>query len=324
MSQGASHCERLHIYDVSLRDGLQRHSPVLSVEDKLSLYRALTTSGLNDFELTSFVSPKAVPQLADAPEFYKALHQLEPKAFGGRRDALVIDERGLQRAIEAGASGVSLVLIASETLSQRNSRVRVEESLHRARNLIKQAQDAGLYVRAYLAAAWACPYEGLTPTEQSLKIGIQLLDWGADELALADTVGHATPPQIRGLIERLLSQGADCNRLAVHLHDTLSLGLANAYAALEAGVRRIDASIGGLGGCPFAPGAAGNLATEDLVLLAARLGYETGIDLEALYSAVSLAEELTQRSLGGRTRAWWRHRDPNSPLSHVHLTSPST
>lgn len=317
-----SHGERLHIYDVSLRDGLQRHSPQLPVSDKLRLFYALTASGLNDFELTSFVSPKAVPQLADAPAFYQALTQRAQASelTQGRRDALVINARGLESAIEAGVSGVSLVIVASETLSQHNSRVSVEESMRRAHELIQEAQRGGLHVRAYLAAAWACPYEGLTSLEQSLAMSLQLLEWGVDELALADTVGHATPPQVRRLIERLLSSGVDVTRLAVHLHDTLSLGLANACAALETGVRRIDASIGGLGGCPFAPGAAGNLATEDLVLLAARLGYETGVELEALYRAVSLAEELTQRSLGGRTRAWWRHRDLSSPLSHLHLT----
>ena len=147
----------------------------------------------------------------------------------------------------------------------------------------------------------------------------QLLEWGVDEVALADTVGHATPPQVGSLIKHLIAEGINPNQLAVHLHDTLAFGLANASAAIEAGVRTIDASIGGLGGCPFAPGAAGNLATEDIVLLATRLGFDTGIDLERLHQAVTIAEEVTQRTLGGRTRAWWQNRSPESVLSHPSL-----
>lgn len=313
-----THRERLVIYDVSLRDGLQRHQPFIPTSEKLRLFEALTMSGLSEFEVTSFVSPKAVPQLADAADLYQATQGVDSLSTT-RRDALVINERGLQSAIASEVSGVCLVLIASDTLSQRNSRVSAQEGMERARGLIALAKREALHVRAYVAAAWVCPFEGLTPHQQSVEMTTKLLEWGADEVALADTVGHATPPQVRSLIERVIGLGVKTEQLAVHLHDTLALGLANACAALEAGVRRIDASVGGLGGCPFAPGAAGNLATEDLVLLATRLGYDTGVDLEALYQAVEVAEEITGRSLGGRTRAWWSQRDPSSPLSRSRL-----
>ena len=331
--------DHIHIYDVSLRDGLQRHPDYLSVQDKIRLYHSLEEAGLKEFEVTSFVNPKAVPQLADASDLYSSLSassQLTDMRGSTllRHDALVINERGLQAALRAGVRGLSLVLITSETLSQKNSRVGVQEALERAQSLIKQAREyqselvrlgetdvAHLHIRAYVAAAWVCPFEGLISIKRSVKMAAQLLEWGVDEVALADTVGHATPPQVKELIVRLFDLGVKPSQLAVHLHDTLALGLANAHAAIDAGVRKIDASIGGLGGCPFAPGAAGNLATEDLVLFATRLGYETGVDMEKLHHAVTIAEDLVQRPLGGRTRSWWLNRNREAPLSQLTLPS---
>jgi len=217
--------------------------------------------------------------------------------------ALIVNDKGWRRAIDAGSRAVAIVVVVSETLCRRNNRMEVDQSIETARRLIAQSKDAGVFARVYIAPAWVCPYDGPVPADHVMRAAERLAH--ADELAIADTIGHAHPAEVGALFERLAGI-APIGRIAGHFHDTQGLGLANAYAAIQAGVRILDSSVGGLGGCPFAPGAAGNLATEDLVLLAHKMGLNTGIDLDALWDAVEIAHGLVGRQVGGRSAAWWR------------------
>jgi hydroxymethylglutaryl-CoA lyase len=291
----------VRICDVGLRDGLQNEKTAVSAADKIRLGAALIDAGVRDLEVTSFVNPNAVPQMADAEAVVAASHGW--RARGVRRTALVINEKGYLRAKASGVEGVVVVAVISESLGKRNSNMGVADAIATTRRIVATAKHDGLFVRACLAPAWVCPFEGETPEGRLFGAAEALLAEGPDELVIADTIGHASPREVRDRSRRLLQMvGAD--RLVVHLHDTQALGLTNAYAALEVGVTAFDASIGGLGGCPFAPGAAGNLATEDLVFMAAKLGLETGIDLDRLWTAVELAGELVGRKVGGRTSAY--------------------
>lgn len=299
---GAPHRgESLSIQEVGLRDGLQGERTAVPTATKLALFDALRRAGLRRFELSSFVSPRAVPQMADAAEIVAAAAQ-HPEVHGC---ALVVNERGYERARAAGARGIAIVCVISEELSQRNSRMSARESLATTAALLERAGRDRLHRRAYLAPAWACPYAGPVAEAQVLHHAEALAAAGLDELALADTIGAAHPAQVGALCRALLPRLGQ-QRLAVHLHDTQGLGLANAWAAISEGVRLLDASVGGLGGCPFAPGAAGNLATEDLVLLADKLGLHTGVALAPLWEAVAVAERAVDRRLGGRSAAFWR------------------
>ncbi|MEC9072738.1 MAG: hydroxymethylglutaryl-CoA lyase, partial [Myxococcota bacterium] len=218
--------------------------------------------------------------------------------------ALVVNQKGYDRAVAAGAKSITAVVACSETLSQRNSRQSLTEAADYVCRVLESAASDGIKTRVTLGVAWVCPYEGKVPASRIESLVDRFWDVGVDEIALADTIGHATPLEVGRLCENI-GKRTDMSRLAVHLHDTLAFGLANASAAIAAGVRMLDASTGGLGGCPFAPGSAGNLATEDLVLLADKMGFETGISLDALMGAVELAEDLVGRPLGGRIRPWW-------------------
>ncbi len=293
--------EILTICEVGLRDGLQNEAARLTAAEKSGLAAGLARAGLRAFELGSFVNPQAVPAMADSDAVFALTLPRQPEA---RWIALVLNERGYDRAVAAGARAIGLTVIASATWSERNSRRSPAAALALAGRLAAQARAEGLWVRAYVSAAWHCPFEGPTPPARALALADALWSAGVDELVLADSIGHAQPLEVGRLVEDV-GRRTDMARLAVHLHDTQALGLANACAALAAGIRTLDASLGGLGGCPFAPGAAGNLATEDLVFLAHRLGYETGVDLAALWAGVRQAEALVGRRLGGRTRAWW-------------------
>ncbi|HCP46686.1 MAG TPA: hydroxymethylglutaryl-CoA lyase, partial [Deltaproteobacteria bacterium] len=206
--------------------------------------------------------------------------------------ALIINDKGWHRSQEAGVNAVAIVVVVSETLCRRNNRMEVEQSIETALRLVEQARGAGVFARVYLAPAWVCPYDGPVAADEVLGIAERFAH--VDELAIADTIGHAHPAEVGALFERLGSV-LPMERIAGHFHDTQGLGIANAYAAIQAGVRTLDSSVGGLGGCPFAEGAAGNLATEDLVLLAQKLGLETGIDLNRLWEAVELGSDLVGR-----------------------------
>jgi hydroxymethylglutaryl-CoA lyase len=292
---------RLRICDVGLRDGLQNEKAPVSTADKLRLGAALIDAGMRELEITSFVNPHAVPQMADAEAM--AAESRRWRDQGVRRTALVINEKGYARAKESGIEGIVIVAVISETLGKRNSNMGVADAIATTRRIIGAAKRDGLFVRACLAPAWVCPFEGEVPDARVYGAAEAVLAEIPDELVVADTIGHAAPRAVRDRCRRLLEM-AGPERLVVHLHDTQALGMANAYAAMEAGASAFDASVGGLGGCPFAPGAAGNLATEDLVFLAAKLGLATGIDLDRLWSAVALAGELVGRKVGGRTSGY--------------------
>jgi hydroxymethylglutaryl-CoA lyase len=291
--------ERITVFEVGPRDGLQNEPRLLSLSDKQALIGALFAAGIRHIEATSFVSPKVVPQMADADSLLPSLSA----PSDARLYAAAMNERGLERALAAGATALSVVLPASDTLAQRNARMSLAQGLEVCNRMIMRARQAGTRVRAYIAAAWVCPYEGPTDPERVIALAERLWSARPDEIVLADTIGHAHPLEVGRLCDRVGARiGID--RLAVHLHDTLALGLANAAAAIAAGVRTVDASIAGLGGCPFAPGAAGNLATEDLVLMAHKMGFTTGVDLDLLWSVVARVETLVGRPVGGRTRAF--------------------
>jgi hydroxymethylglutaryl-CoA lyase len=303
--------ERLTITDVSPRDGLQNQPVPVSTADKLELVRRLVAAGVASVEATSFVSPKAVPQMADAGELLPQVQQAWPQL---RCSALVPNLKGLERAHAAGAREIAVVLSATETMNRKNINMGLDEAADVSERTVRQARQLGMRTRAYVAVAFECPFEGITPSSRVQALAERMADAGADEVVIADTIGAASPGMVKERMGALVhALGTD--RLAIHLHDTRGLGAANAWAALEAGVRRFDASVGGIGGCPFAPGAAGNLATEDLVLLAERSGFATGITLPGLLEAIDFAESVLQRPLGGRSIAWLRRQRERAQLT---------
>lgn len=294
--------ERVCVTEVGLRDGLQNQPVHVAAADKLRLFEALRRAGVASFEVTSFVSPKAVPQLADAEAVVAGL----PPAPDERRMALVPNARGYERAVAAGVTSVAVVLAATETLNLKNINCTLDQAREICRTVVARARDDGNFVRAYVAAACACPYEGRTPLSRVVELSEEMIEAGADEVAVADTIGAGNPAQAAEIF-RALGSCVGTDRLAAHFHDTRGMGLAMAWAALEAGIRKFDASFGGLGGCPFAPGAAGNLATEDLAFMLDEAGFETGIRWQELFEAIELAEELLDRPLGGRMAPWYRN-----------------
>ena len=293
----------LYITDVGPRDGLQSQKSQVDTAGKRALIQALWAAGVRSIEATSFVSPKAVPQMADAHEVLQNL----PMPADGRLSALVPNPRGLDRALAAGVREIATVLAATETMNAKNIRMGLAEAAHTCQETLALAQQAGVRTRAYVAVAFECPFEGPTPADQVVRLAQQLFEAGAGEIVIADTIGAAAPQDVDALFKRLI-QVIPVESLGVHLHDTRGMALANAWAAMGHGVRRFDSSIGGLGGCPFAPGAAGNLATEDLVLMAQQCGFSTGIDLTALLAAVDLAGALVGYAVGGRSARWLRGR----------------
>ncbi len=296
--------DRLIITDVCPRDGLQNQPVAISTQDKLRLIDRLISAGVQSVEATSFVSPKAVPQMADAAEVLAGLQQAHPAL---RASVLVPNLKGLERAQAAGAKEIAVVLSATETMNLKNINMTLQQATEVSEQTLKAAQGHGMKTRAYVAVAFDCPFEGNTPLPRVVELARRMLEAGADEVVIADTIGAASPGMVRDRT-RALRQEIPMDRLAMHFHDTRGMAVANAWAAVEEGVRRFDASAGGIGGCPFAPGAAGNVATEDLALMAERSGLVTGIDLMALLEAVDLAEQLLQRSLGGRSATWLRRQ----------------
>ncbi|WP_152682847.1 hydroxymethylglutaryl-CoA lyase [Caenimonas sp. SL110] len=294
--------ESIVITDVSPRDGLQNQAIHLSTADKLEFVRLLARAGVTSVEATSFVSPKAVPQMADAADLLPLISQALPQL---RVSVLVPNLKGLERARAAGAKEIAVVLSATETMNQKNINMTLAQATAVSVETLQAARAAGLRTRAYLAVAFECPFEGKTPVEAVLRLAAVLHEARADELVIADTIGAAGPAQVRDLLRELVGV-LPVDEVGAHFHDTRGMGVANAWAALEAGVRRFDASAGGIGGCPFAPGAAGNLATEDLALMAHQAGFATGVELTALLEAVQFAQDRLQRPLGGRSSTWLR------------------
>lgn len=293
--------ERVVVNEVGLRDGLQNQSLTLSTGDKVALFDALAAAGVRNFELTSFVSPKAVPQLADANDLLAAVGERP----GFHLTCLVPNMRGYERAKKSGAKGIAVVLATTETLNRKNINMSLAEATAVCAQVVGEARRKGVFARAYIATAFACPFEGSVAPAVVSSLAQEMIDAGADEIAIADTIGAGHPRQARQLFGALLSKFG-VPRIAAHFHDTRGLGSALAWAALEAGVRRFDGSVAGLGGCPFAPGASGNLATEDLVFLCEQAGFDTGIDLSRLIEAVDKSSDLMGTVLGGRILPWCR------------------
>lgn len=296
--------KQIIITDVAPRDGLQNQRIAVATAAKLELIRLLAEAGLPSIETTSFVSPKAVPQMADAGDLIPQVQQLLPQL---RTSVLVPNLKGLERAHAAGAQEIAVVLSATETMNLKNINMGLEQATVVSEQTLIEAQRLGLRTRAYIAVAFDCPFEGPTALSAVQTACARMLAAGAGEIVIADTIGSAAPGQVK---ERFaaLTRVVPVAKLAAHFHDTRGMGVANAWAAMEAGVHRFDASVGGIGGCPFAPGAAGNLATEDLVLMAEQGGFHTGINLLKLLDAVDFAEMQLQRPLGGRAITWLRRQ----------------
>lgn len=293
----------VRIYEVGPRDGLQNEPVIVDTSEKLELIEALISAGLRDIEVTSFVNPKAVPQMADADELIsQVVDGLSKRA--NRFVGLVFNQRGYERAINAGCKAMAFGISVSDSFSYRNTHRSAEEGLQATRALVDQAKKDEIWTRVYISAAWVCPFDGPMPPQKTIAYAEQVFEMGVNELAVADTVGQADPLEVGRLMEQL-GRRIGMDYLAVHLHDTQALGLANATTALQAGVRTFDTSIGGIGGCPFAPGAAGNLATEDLVFMAYKMGLGTGVDFDKLWDIILHLEESIKRPIGGRIRAWW-------------------
>ncbi|WP_314020115.1 MULTISPECIES: hydroxymethylglutaryl-CoA lyase [Pseudomonadota] len=291
--------ERIVVNEVSPRDGLQSQGKTLTVEQRLEMIQALLATGIRSIEVGSFVSPKAVPQMAGTDALFARLPMPDQVAYS----ALIPNAKGYELARAAGARSVAVVLSATETMNQRNIRMSLDETTAVCLELMQQARRDGLEARAYVAVAFECPFEGVTPAERVIALTQRLFDAGADKVIIADTIGAAHPTSVRGVLEPLRSLGLQ-ERLSCHFHDTRGMALANVLASLDAGVREFDSSIGGLGGCPFSPGATGNLATEDLVLMLNAMGLDTGIDSLALVDAVQRVQALTETPLGGHSFRW--------------------
>lgn len=275
--------DRVLIYEVGPRDGLQNEAVPVPLETKLEFIERLAACGLATIEATSFVSPRWVPQLADAGELYPLL----PRRPGLRLPVLVPNEAGLRRAIAAGVQDIAVFGSATESFAQRNLNRSIEESLQMFAPVVAAAKSERMWVRCYVSMCFGDPWEGPVEVRQVVGVCKRLMEMGCDELSVGDTIGVATPGHVHELLVALDSAGIDVARIAVHFHDTYGQALSNTLAALQAGVTTVDASAGGLGGCPYAESATGNLPTEDLVWMLHGLGVATGIDLEAL-AATSL------------------------------------
>jgi hydroxymethylglutaryl-CoA lyase len=281
------------IYEVGPRDGLQNESTAVPVEVKAEFITRLADAGLRAIEVTSFVHPRWIPQLADAGDLLAIL----PRAAGVRYPVLVPNERGLDRAMASGVTEIAVFGSATETFARRNLNRSVHESMAMFAPVIERARGEGITVRGYISMCFGDPWEGDVPMEQVVSVADQFLALGCAEVSLGDTIGVATPGHVTALIGALLSSGVQPGQLAVHFHDTYGQALANTLAALGCGITTVDASAGGLGGCPYAESATGNLATEDLVWMLDGLGIQTGVDVRKL-TAVSqwMAEQLGRPS----------------------------
>ena len=286
--------EFVRVVEVGPRDGLQNEKDPIPTEAKIKYIELLKASGLGDIEATSFVHPKWVPQLADCAEVLAALN---PSDYW----VLIPNEKGLERALEAGCRQIAVFTAASETFSQKNTNRSIAESLESLRAVVKRATAEGLRVRGYLSTAFVCPYEGNVPTAKVVEVCTSLVEMGIREVSVSDTIGAAVPRDVKRVLDALLEH-FEIQRLALHFHDTYGTALANVVAGLDMGIRTFDSSSGGLGGCPYAPGAAGNLATEDLLYLLTASGYDHGVDFDKVleasrFMAKTLGRELPSRQL---------------------------
>lgn len=286
--------ETVRIVEVGARDGLQNEQRIIPTDAKLRLIDGLTSAGITHIEAGSFVSPKWVPQMAETGDVFEQLHRQE----GVRYAALTPNLQGLEAAIDAGVSEVAVFAAASESFSEKNINCSIMESLSRFLPVLKLAHERDIPVRGYVSCVLGCPYEGEVALEKVAEVSAELMDMGCYEISLGDTIGVGTPIEVQQLLQAV-SRKVSTKHLAVHFHDTYGQALANILAALQMGISVVDSSIGGLGGCPYAEGASGNVATEDVVYMLQGLGVETGIDLDRLIKvSESFCREqyLTQRS----------------------------
>jgi hydroxymethylglutaryl-CoA lyase len=293
----------VRIYEVGPRDGLQAEATLVSTDAKLAFIGMLADAGLREIETTSLVSPKAIPQMADAGELLSRLD----RRSGVRYPVLVPNARGLERAIAAGVDAICLITAATDSYVQHNIGMSIDKSLAAFEPIAAEARRRGWWIRAYVSTAFGCPYEGEVDERAVVGVAEGLLRLGVDELSISDTLGVATPEHIRRVLEALKMAGIGSEVIALHLHDTRGTALANVMAAMELGVGCFDASAGGTGGSPYAPGSAGNLATEDLVYLLDREGVRTGVDLDGVIAAARfIAGELGMgvTSRVGRSGGW--------------------
>jgi isopropylmalate/homocitrate/citramalate synthase len=287
--------DRVRIYEVGPRDGLQNESTSLSLETKLGFIERLVAAGLREIEATSFVSPRAIPQLADADELVPRLH-----GAGVRFPVLVPNERGMARAEAAGADALAVFTAATDAFTEHNIGMTIEESLAAFEPVLTQATELGWWRRGYVSTAFGCPYTGAVDPHRAVAVALQLVDLGVDEVCFGDTIGVGVPSQVAVLTGVAVQAGIPLGQIAFHFHDTRGTALANVQAGLDAGVRCFDSATGGTGGCPYAPGAAGNLATEDLVYLLDASGFEHGVQLEGILDAARFVTTALGKPLSSK------------------------
>jgi len=293
-----SGADAVRIVEVGPRDGLQNEASVVPTETKVGLIERLVTAGLRSIEVAAFVSPRWVPQMADSADVLRSIRRNEGVTYS----ALVPNIKGFEAALAAGVGEIAIFASASETFSQRNINCSIEESIARFAPVLAAAQRANLRVRGYVSCALGCPYEGAVSTAAVKDVALRLYEAGCYEISLGDTIGVGTPTQAAALFHKV-SQHIPVAALAGHFHDTYGQALVNVYAVMQAGVRVFDASVAGLGGCPYAPGASGNLATEDLLYMLNGMGIDTGIDMGGLLEAsnfICAALGIESRSRAGR------------------------
>ena len=291
------------VNDVGPRDGLQNQQKILSPAERVQLVKSLLAAGMDHVEVGAFVSPRVVPAMAGADQVLAGLTNFKNEVL----TVLIPNLKGYELATAAGAKSVCTVLYGSEGMAQANVRMSRLEAEAVNAEILQQARADGVRVTSTIGVAFECPFDGPVDPGLVRDIAAQFLELGTNELGIADTIGAANPQQVRALTNALVDEhGAE--RISCHFHDTRAMGLANVFAALESGIRKFDASIGGLGGCPFAPGASGNVATEDVVMMLEQMGYDTGIDLDGLMGASELAQKLTGTAPGGRASAWLKRQ----------------
>ena len=286
----------IDICEVGPRDGLQSEARIWSVEERVELIDRLSATGVKRIEAGSFVNPKRVPQMADAETVMAGIQRREDVSFV----ALALNLRGVERAIDSGVDEVRYVVVASETFNQKNQGSTIDDTLQGYRDMAGKVTGAGLRLSAVIAAAFGCPFEGEVALEKVTDLARALVSEGAQDIYLADTIGAAVPNQISDRISATRDVVGDDVILGCHLHNTRNTGFANAVAAVQAGVQLLDSSVGGIGGCPFAPRATGNIATEDLCFLLRNMGYETGVDVDAVIDVAQWAETFFEAPLPGQ------------------------
>ena len=290
--------DQVSLYEVSPRDGLQNERATVPLRGKVRLIEALVSAGLKRIEITSFVSPTWIPQLADADELADAIEE-HHKHPGVTYSALCPNPKGLERAKRAKVEEIAVFISASETHNRKNVNKTIAQTLSAFEETVFPARAAGMRVRGYVSTVWGCAYQGEVDPKKALEITRRLFEMGCYQVAISDTIGAGTPRQTQRILEMFLAE-IPAEKLSMHMHDTRGTALANILVGLEMGIRNFDASVAGLGGCPYAPGAAGNIATEDLVYMLHGMGIGTGVDLERLVEAGKVAESVVGRNLPGK------------------------